>query len=376
MDRSLTGAGNRRRHFAFVGALSAAAALGLPLGAGRALAAGDAGAVYTMTNAPGGNAVLVFRRGGDGTLRAAGSFPTGGLGSGAGLGSGHAVVVSRDSGEVVAVNPGSSSVSVFEARHDGLKLLGGPVPSGGARPTSVTIHEDLVYVMNADSNTIAGFRLERGEGLAPIPGAVRPLGAGTSMAAQIQFDRSGRVLIVDERGGAGTIDTFVVGRDGVAGPARTVPASAGGPFGFDVDRQGHVLLSNTALGGGQMSGATSYDVARDGSLTPNGAPVSSGQAAACWLAAAQRFAYTTNAGSGSIGRFGVAPDGTLRLLGTTVIGAGSQPLDLGATRDQEFVYVLANGLHQIIGYRVGPDGGLAQAASVPVPEGAIGLDAA
>jgi hypothetical protein len=59
-----------------------------------------------------------------------------------------------------------------------------------------------------------------------------------------------------------------------------------------------------------------------------------------------------------------------------VIGAGSQPLDLGATRDQELVYVLANGLHQIIGYRVGPEGGLAQVAGVPVPEGAIGLDAA
>jgi hypothetical protein len=66
----------------------------------------------------------------------------------------------------------------------------------------------------------------------------------------------------------------------------------------------------------------------------------------------------------------------LSLLGTTVVGAGSQPLDLGATRNQEFVYVLANGLHQIIGCRVGPDGGLTRVASVPMPEGAIGLDAA
>jgi len=375
MDRSRIGAGNRRRHFAFVGALSAAA-VGLQLGPGRALADGDAGAVYTMTNATGGNAVLVFRRSGDGTLRAAGSVPTGGLGSGAGLGSGHAVVVSRDGNEVVAVNPGSSSVSVFDARPDGLTQIGTAAPSGGARPTSVTIHRDLVYVMNADSNTIAGFRLERRRGLVPIPGSVRPLGAGTLVASQIQFDREGRVLIVDERGGAGTIDTFVVDRDGVAGPARTIPAAAGGPFGFDVDRQGHVLFSNTALGGGLMSGATSYDVARDGTLTPNGAPISSGQAAACWLAAAKRFAYTTNAGSGSIGRFGVAPSGTLSLLGTTVIGAGSQPLDIGATRNQEFVYVLANGRHQILGYRVGADGDLTPVATVDVAPGAIGLDAA
>src|SRR5262245_43659387 len=99
MDRSIVGPGNRRRHIAFVGAgaLSAVAALGLPLGAGRALADGDAdaGAVYAMSNATGGNALLVFRRRSDGTLRPAGSVATGGSGSGAGLGSGHAVVVSR-----------------------------------------------------------------------------------------------------------------------------------------------------------------------------------------------------------------------------------------------------------------------------------------
>jgi len=105
-----------------------------------------------------------------------------------------------------------------------------------------------------------------------------------------------------------------------------------------------------------MSGATSYDVARDGTLTANGGPVSSGQAAACWLAAAGHFAYTTNAASGSIGRFAIAPDGSLSHLGTTVIGAGSTPLDNTVTHDQQFMYVLLAGSHQIVGYRVGADG--------------------
>src|SRR2546430_8738572 len=41
------------------------------------------GAVYTQTNAASGNAVLAFRRADDGTLTAAGSYPTGGVGSGA-----------------------------------------------------------------------------------------------------------------------------------------------------------------------------------------------------------------------------------------------------------------------------------------------------
>jgi len=34
-----------------------------------------------------------------------------------------------------------------------------------------------------------------------------------------------------------------------------------------------------------IGGATSYDVTHRGTLIPNGAPVSSAQAAACWLAA-------------------------------------------------------------------------------------------
>src|SRR5207253_3397547 len=131
--------------------------------------------------------------------------------------------------------------------HDGLRLLGSPVASGRTRPTSLTLHDDVLYVMNADSNSVEGFRLDQKRGLTPIEGSIQPLGAGTSVPSQIQFDKTGRVLIVDERGSS-TIDTFVVDHRGVAGPAHTTPSNAGGPFGFDVDRQGHILFSATTLG--------------------------------------------------------------------------------------------------------------------------------
>jgi 6-phosphogluconolactonase len=352
--------------------LGAAAAVSSLLSPSAALADGEKKAVYTITNAASGNAVLAVHRAPDGTLSQARSFPTGGAGTGAGLGSGHSLVVSRDGRELVVVNPGSNSISAFSVDHDGLRLIGSPVPSGGVRPTSVTIHDDLVYVMNADSSSIAGFRLDHKRGLMPIAGSVQPMGAGTSLPSQIQFDQSGKVLIADARGSS-TIDTFVVDDRGVAGPARTTPSNAGGPFGFDIDRRGNILFSATTLGGGLMSGATSYDVARDGTLTPNGSPVSSGQAAACWLAVAGHYAYTTNAGSGSIGRFAIAQDGSLNLVGTTVVGAGSQPLDNAVSHDQEFMYVLLNGRHEIVGYRVGHDGSLTQVTSIPVPTGAAGI---
>ncbi len=330
--------------------------------------------VYTMTNAVTGNALLAFKRDRDGALRPDGTYPTGGNGTGTGLGSGHSIAVSDDGREVVVVNAGSNSVSAFRVHHHRLELLGTPVASGGTRPISVTLDSDRVYVLNGDSNSIAGFRLEDKHGLTPIAGSARPLGSGTSTPSQIQFDKTGHVLIVDERGSS-TIDTFVVDQRGVAGPPRTTPSNAGGPFGFDVNHRGDLLLSAVALSDGQMSGATSYDVSRSGTLSPNGAPLTSGQAAACWLAAAGQFAYTTNAGSGSIGRFSVARDGSLSLTGTTVLGAGSHPLDEGVSRDQDYLYVLVDGFHELVGYRVQQDGKLTQVTSVPVPAGAAGIGA-
>ena len=43
-------------------------------------------AVYTLSNSPAGNEVIMFRRNRHGNLSPAGSFSTGGLGTGSGLG--------------------------------------------------------------------------------------------------------------------------------------------------------------------------------------------------------------------------------------------------------------------------------------------------
>src|SRR5262245_11482722 len=87
--------------------------LGLLAVSAAAMAAGGSGAVYVISNAPSGNAVLMFDRMNDGTLVAAGSVPTGGNGSGAGLKSQGAVIVSDDQQFVFAVNAGSNSISAF-----------------------------------------------------------------------------------------------------------------------------------------------------------------------------------------------------------------------------------------------------------------------
>ena len=78
-------------------------------------------------------------------------------------------------------------------------------------------------------------------------------------------------------------------------------------------------------------------------MTANGPAVPIDQAAACWLAAAGGFAFTANAGSGSIGRYAVATDGALTALGSTLVenDPTAKPLDEGVSAGQNYLYVLA-----------------------------------
>ena len=230
-----------------MGAIGLAAAAGLAAFAGRASAAarpGAADAVYTMTNSASGNAIEAFARARDGTLTPAGTYPTGG--DGGALDGAHSIVVSRDGSVLVNVNAGSNSISAFAVTPSGLRLIG-TASSGGTDPNSVTIAGDnVVYVLNAGSReTIAGFRLSPGR-LGPIPHSVQPLGAGALVPKQIQFTNDGRVLVVTENG-SNTIDTFVVGPNQKAGPAITTPSTGGGPFGFDFDRVGYLLVSDAGV---------------------------------------------------------------------------------------------------------------------------------
>ncbi|MFN8568912.1 MAG: beta-propeller fold lactonase family protein [Kouleothrix sp.] len=123
---------------------------------GGTVAAADsahAGAVYALTNAATGNAVVVWNRAPDGTLSPAGSYATGGLGTAAGLGSQGAVVLSDNHRLLFAVNPGSNDISSFQVDGDSLTLVG-RVPSGGTTPTSLTLHDRRLYVLNAAARAI------------------------------------------------------------------------------------------------------------------------------------------------------------------------------------------------------------------------------
>jgi 6-phosphogluconolactonase len=337
------------------------------------------GAVYTMSNATTGNRVLVFDRAPNGALTPAGSLATGGLGTGGGLGNQGGLTLSDNDRWLLAVNAGSNDLSLFAADDDGLRWVD-RAPSGGSQPVSVTIHRDLVYVLNAGSGNVSGFRLRPHGQLAPLVGSTRPLsGAGTG-PAQVQFSPDGRVLVVTEKA-ANLIVTYSVDEDGLLGPPQAQASQGTTPFGFAFGSRRDLFVSEAFGGAPDASAVSSYHVARDGTLSVISPSVATHQTAACWVVVTGdgRFAYTTNTGSGSISGYEI-DNGALTLLNadgrTADTGAGSAPTDLALSENGRFLFVLNSAAHSIGAFRILSSGQLEPVAAVGgLPAGANGLAA-
>lgn len=360
-----------------VTALAVVSAFG---GAGTASADGRDGAVYTLSNQASGNAVLIFDREADGSLTAAGSVATGGIGTGGGLGSQGAVILTRNNRRLIAVNAGSNDLSVFDVRDGGLTLVD-RAASGGVRPISVTVHDDVLYALNAGgSGNIAGFKLGDDGKLTPIAGSSQPLTSAAAGPAQIEFTPDGEQLVVTEKA-ANAIVTYEV-EDGVAAGPVSHTSNGATPFGFGFGRHNTLIVSEAFGGAPGASAVSSYRVSDDGDVNSVTASALTHQTAACWIVVTKngRFAYTTNAGSGSISGYRVADDGSLTLLTadgrTGDTGAGSTPIDMALSKDSHFLFALGAGSHQITGFRVGADGSLVPAGSLGgLPVGTVGLAA-
>ena len=348
-----------------------------------ASAEGSAGAVYTATNAPDGNVVLVFDRAADGTLTSAGAFATGGTGTGKGLGNQGGVVLTENERWLIAVNAASDEVTVFAVEAGGLRHVSN-TPSEGRRPISVAVHGSLVYVLNAggavgDTDNITGFLLEDGH-LAPLAGSTRSLSGSATGPAEVAFRPDGRLLAVTEKT-TNTIDTYTVGSDGLASGPNAFPSAHPTPFGFAFGKRDQVFVSE-AGGGPDASAVSSYMVADDGSLEVITPAAATTETAACWVVVTPdgRFAYATNTGSGSISGFRVAFDGELALLDadgrTAVTGAGSSPIDMALSRNGRFLFALNSGTGTLAAFGVRANGSLAPRRGLTgIPAGSNGLAA-
>jgi 6-phosphogluconolactonase (cycloisomerase 2 family) len=337
----------------------------------------DGGAVFALTDNTAGNAVAAYHRAANGTLTPAGTYATGGLGGvlpGSVVdhtASQGALAYDQARGLLIAVNPGSSTISVFYVDGDRLRLSQ-VLSSGGDFPVSVTVHGDRAYVLNAlGGGSLAGFRIDDRR-LAPLPGSYRALGLGTTAASaftktpgQVTFSPDGRQLLVTTKAATNDVDVFSVGWDGRLSAAPTVTSLPGDvPFAAVFDHAGHMVLVEAG-----PSAIATFRLSPGGGLTQLDA-ADTGQVAACWVVRAGQFVYTSNAGSGSLSGYGTSWSGALTALGNTSTDAGT--VDAASAAGGQFVYAQTGKAGIVDEFSVAANGALTAIGSVTVPGGAGG----
>jgi 6-phosphogluconolactonase len=419
-----------------LGLLLAAAALLTPWVADAAKTSKQgSGAVphrfYTETNNPSGNTVLVYTRHANGTISLLANVPTGGKGQPTPPGtptfglpvvdSQGAIDLTPDGKLLFVVNAGDNSVTSFQVTAGGLKRVA-RVPSHGKLPVSLASSGNLLYVLNGKSLSIYGWRFSSTGKLTPIAGSDRKLTAVTPKGkkdkvgapAGIGFSANGGVLAVTQRAlprKYGEIDTFLISRDGAAGPSRaTATPGIDNPFGFSaigsyllVSNAGYVATPNGAMPQvgdfTQFTGtAATFKVSNTGKLTLV-SNVKTGGRAACWLIVTKngRRAFVTNTlgdaaptgGAGAVSSLSVASNGKMTLSHQASTAPGF-PSDMALSNDNKYLYVIdpssalsapppaGLGLEsQIDVYRVGPGGSLTQIQATPaiLPPGISGAGA-
>lgn len=334
-------------------------------------------AVFVQTNETGGNRILVYRRAHDGTLTAAGSYATGGDGAVEGsavadtLASQGSLTYDRAHHLLFAVNAGSDTVTTFLVLGTRLLRLQ-VVPSGGPFPTSVAVHGNVVYVLDAGGDgTVQGFRIVLGLFLVPIHDGSRSLGLGNAdtpnfltSPGQVGFSPDGRQLIVTTKASTSAIDVFQVDGHGRLGDTPVVnPSATPVPFGFVFAPTGRLV--DAEAGGSYV---TTYDLGGGGTLS-DARSLGDGQAALCWITSVRGFYYVSNTGSNTISGYEVDAAGTPSLLGPPVPTNGG-PIDAAASG--HFLYVQTGVGGTVDEFQVNADGSLTslgQIAAVPGMEG-------
>lgn len=324
------------------------------------------GMVYAMTNSAVRNEVIAFRRGLNGKLIRMKGYATGGRGSGEKivdpLASQGSLILSRNGRFLFAVNAGSNSISSFRVSRSGRLILADVDHSGGVRPNSLSVFGDLLYVSNVGNaanniaSNVTGFRVGCDGRLVRIPGSTRSLSTRRAQPACIVFSPRGGLLVVSELN-TNKLSVYRVKRNGILTRPIINNSSGAGPFGSVFLSTGALLVSEAG-----PNALSSYTASANGHLSVISGSVRNGQQATCWVVISrnERFAYTTNAGSGTISRYRIKSNGTLVLaknINSTRSGTGA-PIDSGVSKDGRNLYVLNGNQGSISAFRIFNDGRL------------------
>ncbi|KAI0560547.1 Nitrous oxide reductase [Gracilaria domingensis] len=369
------------------------------------------GGVYAMSNGVTENTIIVYARRPDGTVQLLDpALKTGGKGAVLSLTSpfdplfsAFSLVITSDYRFVMAVNAGSSSVSVFRILPDFSLLLVHVRTVAGFGPVSIAVSGNVVYVASIDSDgefddvfsqrgVLSGFVLSSSGRLAPLPGSGRLLNFRPSA---ILFSPDRRSLVVScvlsgvtaiETGRLEEIVVFSVNPMGILSSTPVSTATSTelgntegrnlpGAIGFEtVESRGvqYVVVPEVRSLAGpdgmdpleQASSVSTWTLDAESQLlplqldVPVGLSVTSGQIDACWIAFSNDLStfWVTNTPSNSTSVFSFEKG--ISNLEEEVGATGTFPTDLWLSSDGNFLYQLFVGSIGV--FEIGEGGSLTE----------------
>lgn len=349
--------------------------MGSLLSAHVAAAQEYSGAVFVMTNASDGNQVNAYNRQKDGSLAAAGTYATGGNGSGGTVDPLHSqgsLTLGADHRWLFAVNAGSGTVSSFAVEGTSLALVD-TEPTSGSSPNAVAQSGDLLYVLNSGGNgNVSGFRLAGNGHLHAIKGSTTNLSDTATSPTSLAFSPNGKFLVVTETS-TNKIDVFRVLPNGTLSGIVANASSGATPFAAAFAPNGALIVGNAS------NTISSYRVDWNQTLDVISDALPTLGMATCWdvLVGDGRIVYTDNAGTSNISGFTLSRDGSLTAIAATVVGtnpSGSTNLDMAAAANGRFVYTLNAGAGSIGIFAVESDGALTRLGEVDGLPASAGLN--
>jgi 6-phosphogluconolactonase (cycloisomerase 2 family) len=322
--------------------------------------------LFAQTNAPSGaNAVRVITSGSDGKLRSAGSFRTGQSGTGRAVHSQGTLVTTGDGHHLLALDVGSSTITVFRAGHGKLERTdrGG---SGGRRPISIASAGNRVFVLNAGSGpNLSVFDVQATSGrLTPVISV--PLAQGNASPYAVAASPSGsRVAVSYEKGTGGRdVELFEFAGNQLKGSS-LVAVSGGGPGALAFSGEDQLLVGRMH---GPGPGLASYTI---GPGSTSLSLVGQLGVLPCWV---------QNDGGGSLGwatspssvtAFARGSGGSISSLKSRHLSGRTSDLAIG--RSQKRLYVLNERHAKVRVLALDPRTLTVLSASPPLPKTTTGL---
>ncbi|KAI0561390.1 WD40/YVTN repeat-like containing protein [Gracilaria domingensis] len=371
------------------------------------------GGVYAMSNNVTENTIVVYARRPDGTIKLLEpALKTGGKGAVLSLTSpfdplfsAFPLFITSDKKFVLAVNAGSSSVSVFRVLPDFSLLLVNVRTVAGFGPVSIAVSDDVVYVASIDADgefddvfsqkgVLSGFRLLPSGRLVPLAGSGRLLDFRPSA---IQFSPDRRSLVVTcllcsataiETGGVEEILVFSVDPIGILSPTPVSTATSTelgntegrnlpGAIGLEVvvsvsTGVQYVVVPEVRSFAGpdgmdpldQASSVSTWALDEESKLfpvqldLPVGSSITSGQMDSCWIEFSNDLSnfWVANSPSNSTSVFSF--DAGISTLEEEVGATGAFPTDLWISDDGKFLYQLFVGSVGV--FEIGEGGSLTE----------------